>query len=185
MLFLQYYYNYFLLIILFIIDFVIIFINFEFLFQVCEKLGISNESDYFGLKYTGSKNEELWVNLRNPLASLGVGHGQHRLAMKVKFWVPPHLLLQETTRHQFYVQARQELAEGKLQADDWSTAAKLLALITQAEAGDYDPLRPPQATYSQYGNNFAATDNSPKPTDFMYRVIHEHRDSKVRILVFI
>lgn len=76
-------------------------INYEFWLQVCEYLGISNESDYFGLKYESSKGEELWLNLRNPIDRQVSCHGHTsplRLALRVKFWVPPHLLLQETTR---------------------------------------------------------------------------------------
>lgn len=74
------------------------FINF---FQICSYLGISNESDYFGLKYENTKGEELWLNLRNPIDRQVNCHGHTsplRLALRVKFWVPPHLLLQENTR---------------------------------------------------------------------------------------
>lgn len=69
------------------------------LLQVCEYLGISNESDYFGLKYQNNKGEELWLNLRNPIdRHCHRPTNPIRLALRVKFWVPPHLLLQETTR---------------------------------------------------------------------------------------
>lgn len=156
-----------------------IFFNKFILFQVCENLGIANESDYFGLKYTEGKNKDLWVNLRNPLASGGTGHGPHRLAMKVKFWVPPHLILQETTRHQFFIQARQDLSDGLLIADDWNVAAKLLALIAQA-----DSIKPHHVSYEQYGAGICVSDGSQKPADFMQQVLHEHRDCKVSIYYF-
>lgn len=88
-------------------------------FQVCESLGISNEADYFGLKYIGHKGEELWLNLRNPIDRQVGSVSILRFSLKVKFWVPPNLLLQETTRHQFYLSARKNLLEQKLQPGDW------------------------------------------------------------------
>lgn len=72
-----------------------------FLLQVCEHLSISNECDYFGLKYENNKGEELWLNLRNPIDRQVNTHSHTtplRFALRVKFWVPPHLLLQEKTR---------------------------------------------------------------------------------------
>lgn len=73
----------------------------NFLLQICNHLGISNEADYFGLKYENPKGEELWLNLRNPIDRQVNCHAHTtplRLALRVKFWVPPHLLLQENTR---------------------------------------------------------------------------------------
>lgn len=62
-------------------------------------MGISKECDYFGLKYQNAKGEELWLNLRNPIErQTGGGVVPLRFALRVKFWVPPHLLLQEATR---------------------------------------------------------------------------------------
>lgn len=145
----------------------------ECLEKVCENLGISNESDYFGLKYQNSKNEELWLNLRNP-----IGHVHPlRLALRVKFWVPPHLLLQESTRHQFYLHARMELVEKKLLTNDWAIAAKLIGLIAQAETGDYDPTRTPHAVYAQFAS-ISAQDQEGKPQDFLHKVLQEHRDAR-------
>ncbi|KAG8261572.1 myosin regulatory light chain interacting protein [Homalodisca vitripennis] len=66
--------------------------------QVCSCLGISNESDYFGLKYHSVKAPDVWLNLRNPIERQGVaGVPPYRFCLRVKFWVPPHLLLQDTT----------------------------------------------------------------------------------------
>lgn len=67
--------------------------------QACDCLGVSKECDYFGLKYQNAKGEELWLNLRNPIErQTGGGVAPLRFALRVKFWVPPHLLLQEATR---------------------------------------------------------------------------------------
>ena len=74
---------------------------------MCQKLGII-ESDYFGLQFKGARNEELWLNLRNEIrqeisaplrpTSDGLKIPAIRYQLRVKFWVPPHLLLQESTR---------------------------------------------------------------------------------------
>ena len=77
--------------------------------QVCQKLGII-ESDYFGLQFTTVRKEEIWLNLRNeirqeihahpfrPTSTDGSKPAAIRFRLKVKFWVPPHLILQESTR---------------------------------------------------------------------------------------
>lgn len=75
------------------------------MFKACNCLGISKECDYFGLKYQNAKGEELWLNLRNPIDRQTGGSGgvvPLRFALRVKFWVPPHLLLQEATRYNIY-----------------------------------------------------------------------------------
>lgn len=71
-----------------------------------------------------------------------------------------------------------DLVEKKLLANDWTTAAKFIALIAQAEVGDYDPLRPPHPIYSQY-QNISAHDTDAKPQEFLHRVVQEHRECRV------
>ncbi|MEQ2165451.1 hypothetical protein GOODEAATRI_016994 [Goodea atripinnis] len=64
---------------------------------VCRKLGII-EVDYFGLQFTGSKGENLWLNLRNRICQQMDNVTPCRLRLRVKFFVEPHLILQEQTR---------------------------------------------------------------------------------------
>ncbi|XP_017770570.1 PREDICTED: E3 ubiquitin-protein ligase MYLIP [Nicrophorus vespilloides] len=142
--------------------------------EVCEQLGISKESDYFGLKYV-SKGEELWLNLRNSIDKQVPIHNSLRFALRVKFWVPPHLLLQETTRHHFYLHARLDLIEKRLIASDWDTVAKLRALIAQVETGDYDPLH--VANYNQT-STITKLEPDDKPQDLVQRVIAHHKNCK-------
>ena len=66
-------------------------------FQVLTQLGII-ESDYFGLQYTGTRGEHLWLNLRNPISRQLGGAAPYRLQLRVKFFVQPHFLLQDSTR---------------------------------------------------------------------------------------
>lgn len=65
---------------------------------MCNCLGINNESDYFGLKYHSVKGQDCWLNLRNPIERQVGGVAPYRFGLRVKFWVPPHLILQDTTR---------------------------------------------------------------------------------------
>ena len=106
-------------------------------------MGIICEQDYFGLVYVrddkeNAAGEEIsgnqWMNLRNPLGKHGHIVSNHvMLSMRVKFWVPAHLILQESVRNIFYSQARQELLEGHLRADNWTNASKLAALLMQSD----------------------------------------------------
>lgn len=96
--------------------------------------------EYFGLEHWTPNQKESqtrqWINLRNRLSgdSGSSGNGiQLMLALRVKFWVPVHFILQESVRNLFYMQARRDLLEGRLSAQDWSGAAKLAALLCQAD----------------------------------------------------
>uniref|UniRef100_A0A3Q3XKV3 RING-type E3 ubiquitin transferase n=1 Tax=Mola mola TaxID=94237 RepID=A0A3Q3XKV3_MOLML len=100
--------------------------------KVCRKLGII-EVDYFGLQFTGSKGENLWLNLRNRICQQMVNVSPCRLRLRVKFFVEPHLVLQEQTR---YV-AIEDLHNGHLRMGS-EQAEELSALLAQAEFGDYN-----------------------------------------------
>lgn len=105
-------------------------------------MDIKCETDYFGLvirkpsdKPKTATNFE-WLNLRNPLPPI-TGQ-QYLLELRVKFWVPAHLILQDSVRNIFYMQARLDLLEGRLKAISWENAAKLGALLAQADEIKYD-----------------------------------------------
>ncbi|TDG50593.1 hypothetical protein AWZ03_002897 [Drosophila navojoa] len=107
--------------------------------MVCHGLGIICEMQYFGLEpWTPNQKESRtrqWYNLRNRLhGDSGSSNGDRlMLALRVKFWVPVHSILQESVRNLFYMQARRDLLEARLCAHDWSNAAKLAALLCQAD----------------------------------------------------
>jgi E3 ubiquitin-protein ligase MYLIP len=106
--------------------------------------------DYFGLTRTQdefSKNcceKSLssirpWINLRNALRPNHQFYGNEILLdLKIKFWVPPHLILQENVRNIFYMQACKELLEGRLKPTSWEMAAQLISLIAQADGLKYN-----------------------------------------------
>ncbi|TRY94725.1 hypothetical protein DNTS_021613 [Danionella cerebrum] len=107
----------------------------EILNKICQKMGII-EVDYFGLQFTGSKGESLWMNLRNRISQQVDGLCPCRLRLRVKFFVEPHLILQEQTRHWFLLHVKEELLKGSLRLDA-EQAVELSALLAQAEFGDY------------------------------------------------
>lgn len=116
---------------------------------MCKNLGFTCETEYFGLvecnkdtngAVNGNTNRYYdWINLRNPLGQHGTAGQPYSLAFRVKFWVPAHLILQESVRNIFYMQARIDLLEGRLRATDWESAAKLGALLAQGDDLKFDP----------------------------------------------
>lgn len=105
-------------------------------------LGIICEMEYFGFEYWAPNKRESrthqWINLRNPLktdsGSTPSGSSQQlMLSLKVKFWVPAYYILQDSVKELFYMQAKLDLIEGRLMANDWDNAARLSALLCQAD----------------------------------------------------
>ncbi|KAK9961169.1 hypothetical protein ABG768_008973 [Culter alburnus] len=107
----------------------------DILNKICRKMGII-EVDYFGLQFTGTKGEILWMNLRNRISQQVDCLSPCRLRLRVKFFVEPHLILQEQTRHLFLMHVKAELFKGSLRLDA-EQAIELCALLAQAEFGDY------------------------------------------------
>lgn len=127
---------------------------------MCKNLGFTCETEYFGLvecnKETspfavigsnasgGTNNSGTcaryyeWINLRNPLGQHGHTGQPYSLAFRVKFWVPAHLILQESVRNIFYMQAKSDLLDGRLQAPDWDGAARLAALLAHGDEIKFD-----------------------------------------------
>jgi E3 ubiquitin-protein ligase MYLIP len=102
--------------------------------------------DYFGLTRTqddafskaccekSPASIRPWINLRNALRPNHQFSGNEILLdLKIKFWVPPHLILQENVRNIFYMQACRDLLEGRLKPTSWQMAAQLISLIAQAD----------------------------------------------------
>lgn len=139
------------------------------LFQVCEKLEIGAEADYFGLHVTSGSGPGRWLNLRNPLDPHRIPGG--RLDLRVKFWVPPHLLINEPTRHQFYLHAKLDLTEGRLVVADLEVARKIIAYIAQAETGDCDSELPPVHIYEECDK---IGPQGEKPEDHVDKIIDYH-----------
>lgn len=82
-------------------------------------------------------------------------------------------------RHQFYLHSRLELLEGRLKVADWSSVVRLIAWIAQADIGDYDPLSPPNALYSQCCQIQPVERCESKPLDLIHRIVQQHKEMKV------
>ena len=131
-------------------------LSFLLLLQVCADLGIICETDYFGLipvrdgdsvADVDEGTAKQWINLRNPL-HLYTNDRTHPIvfSLRVKFWVPAHLILQGSVRSLFFMQARQELFDGHLRPSSWANAAYLAALLLQADGYKYDPAKVPSTS---------------------------------------
>lgn len=137
--------------------------------KLCEKLEIGAESDYFGLRVCPASGPSRWLNLRNPLDPHRIPSG--RLDLRVKFWVPPHLLINEPTRHQFYLHAKLDLTEGRLVVADQEVAWRIIAYIAQAETGDCDAEVPPTDIYDECDK---IGPQGEKPDDHLEKIIDYH-----------
>ncbi|KAI0217611.1 E3 ubiquitin-protein ligase MYLIP [Lamellibrachia satsuma] len=149
----------------------------ECLEKVCQQLGII-ELDYFGLQYTGEKGEQLWLNLRNDITRQLIRSPPYRFRLRVKFFVEPHYILQETTRHQFYLNIKQEFFEGHMKAPSHMQAVRTTALISQVELGNYS-----QQASRAIGTGYTtfAPSNSDKNFSVAVAVAHTKLESLDRI----
>ncbi|CAL8102268.1 unnamed protein product [Calicophoron daubneyi] len=112
----------------------------EVLYKICKTLGIIDEAEYFGIQFMGLKNEMLWLNNRNRLSKQIPGSPPYHLYFRVKFYVLPHSLLVEETRHQFYINVVQQLKSGVWDAEtSLETQANLIALMAYVQFGKYNP----------------------------------------------
>uniref|UniRef100_A0A182VZB4 RING-type E3 ubiquitin transferase n=1 Tax=Anopheles minimus TaxID=112268 RepID=A0A182VZB4_9DIPT len=148
---------------------------------VCTDLGIFCETDYFGLipvrdgdsvADVDEGTAKQWINLRNPL-HLYTNDRTHPIvfSLRVKFWVPAHLILQGSVRTLFFMQARQELFDGHLRPGSWANAAYLAALLLQADGFKYDPAMVPSVGETPIASGASSTTSSPerRPTQGLRR----------------
>lgn len=138
--------------------------------EVCKRLGII-EVDYFGLQFSGPKGETLWLNTRNRIRRQIPGAPPYRLQFRVKFFVQPQYLLQDTTRHQYFLHLKNDLDEGKIIPDP-EKAAAVYALIAQATIGDHGD------SYSPCDYCQASEIESQWSSEFRSSVSEEHAKLK-------
>ncbi|CAD7012338.1 unnamed protein product [Ceratitis capitata] len=156
------------------------------LIMVCKALDIVCEMEYFGLEYWTPNQEESrtrqWINLRNRLSCDNSSSSIHlMLALRVKFWVPVHCLLQESVRNIFYMQARSDLLEKRLLARDWNNAAKLAALLCQADGIHFNPLAVNAKCPTQMRRGSAGSDIGQQQ---LAHGAHKERKDKEHVLSF-
>ncbi|KAF7389076.1 hypothetical protein HZH66_010213 [Vespula vulgaris] len=119
--------------------------------------------------------------LDNELIEFRSGNDRKRVAMERKIAkevFPSPKFQRQGGEHQFYLHSRLELVEGRLKVPDWVSIARLMALIAQADGGDYDALSPPHALYSQCCQIQPTEPCEPKPQDFLHRIVQQHKEIK-------
>lgn len=76
-----------------------------------------------------------------------------------------------------------DLLEKRLLASDWDCGARLIALIAQAESGDYEFSHPPHNLYMQ-ASSISPAEETTKPTDLLQRIIGAHKKCKGNNFLF-
>ena len=95
------------------------------------------EKDYFGLQYTDSGNVPHWLDPSKTVKKQVKIGPPYTFRYRVKFYSSePSNLREELTRYQLFLQLKQDILSGKLQAD-YETAVELSALSLQSEHGNY------------------------------------------------
>lgn len=106
-------------------------------------------------------------------------HNNGKLEFRVKFWVPPHLILQDSVRNIFYMQARLDLLQGRLRPANWSKSAQLSALLAQADRLKYDEAA---LTAVVVVTQTSADSKSLEPTKCKKRRLSRHKLSIVDVV---
>ena len=95
------------------------------------------EKDYFGLQYTDSGNVPHWLDPTKTVKKQVKIGPPYTFRYRVKFYSSePNNLREELTRYQLFLQLKQDILSGRLQAD-YETAVELSALSLQSEHGTY------------------------------------------------
>ncbi|XP_069111156.1 band 4.1-like protein 5 isoform X2 [Argopecten irradians] len=96
------------------------------------------EKDYFGLQYTDHHNVNHWLDPTKKIKKQ-VKIGPHfTFRFRVKFYPSdPNNLHEELTRYQFFLQLKNDLLSGRLEAN-FDTIVELSGFALQSELGDYD-----------------------------------------------
>ncbi|CAB4010595.1 band 3 [Paramuricea clavata] len=111
--------------------------------NACNKIGLTDETDYFGLRFINKKDAEFqWVDnersIKSQLGKEANDNVTHYLHFAVKFFpINPTSIKNDLTRYQFVLQLRESLLNGRLECSI-PIYALLGSFIAQAEFGDYD-----------------------------------------------
>eukprot|EP00117_Sycon_ciliatum_P020564 scpid31244/ scgid18280/ Tyrosine-protein phosphatase non-receptor type 4; Testis-enriched protein tyrosine phosphatase len=112
----------------------------ELLERLFDKLDLVERS-YFGLLYNDDHGLMQWVEDMKSLRKQVTKRERNTPMVyyfRVKFYTPdPSTLSEELTKYQFFLQVRQDLLKGRLDASS-STLAVLGAYIVQSEVGDFE-----------------------------------------------
>ncbi|XP_033761867.1 band 4.1-like protein 4B isoform X3 [Pecten maximus] len=96
------------------------------------------EKDYFGLQYTDHHNVNHWLDPTKKIKKQVKIGPHYTFRFRVKFYPSdPNNLHEELTRYQFFLQLKNDLLSGRLEAN-FDTIVELSGFALQSELGDYD-----------------------------------------------
>jgi band 4.1-like protein 5 len=91
------------------------------------------EKDFFGLQFTDANNVKHWLDATKTIKKQIKIGPPYTLHLKVKFYSSePNTLREELTRYQFFLQLKQDILVGRLDAPE-PTLSELCALALQCK----------------------------------------------------
>jgi len=135
--------------------------------ELCSKINLVVESDYFGLQHTDTQSQQNWLDYTKLVKKQVKIGPPYTFRLRVKFYSSePNKLKDEFTRYLFFLQLKNDILTGKLPCQD-DVAAQLSALALQAEFGEFDDEEHNEAFISEF--RFV-----PNQTDELERKILEN-----------
>lgn len=118
--------------------------------ELCSKINLVVESDYFGLQHTDTQSQQNWLDYTKLVKKQVKIGPPYTLRLRVKFYSSePNKLKDEFTRYLFFLQLKNDILTGKLPCPD-DVAAQLSALALQAEFGEFDEEEHNEAFISEF-----------------------------------
>lgn len=156
--------------------------------ELCSKINLTTESDYFGLQHTDTQSQQNWLDHTKTVKKQVKIGPPYTFRLRVKFYSSePNKLKDEFTRYLFFLQLKNDIFMGKLPCPD-DVAVQLSALALQAEFGEFDQEEHNEAFISEF--RFV-----PNQTDVLEKKVldawksykstqsspNSHNDSNVRV----
>jgi len=118
--------------------------------ELCSKINLIMESDYFGLQHTDTQSQQNWLDYTKLVKKQVKIGPPYTFRLRVKFYSSePNKLKDEFTRYLFFLQLKNDILTGKLPCPD-DVAAQLSALALQAEFGEFDDDEHNEAFISEF-----------------------------------
>lgn len=118
--------------------------------ELCSKINLVIESDYFGLQHTDTQSQQNWLDYTKLVKKQVKIGPPYTFRLRVKFYSSePNKLKDEFTRYLFFLQLKNDILTGKLPCPD-DVAAQLSALALQAEFGEFEEEEHNEAFISEF-----------------------------------
>lgn len=118
--------------------------------ELCSKINLIMESDYFGLQHTDTQSQQNWLDYTKLVKKQVKIGPPYTFRLRVKFYSSePNKLKDEFTRYLFFLQLKNDILTGRLPCPD-DVAAQLSALALQAEFGEFDEEEHNEAFISEF-----------------------------------